>query len=86
MEMYKVKFSKTGERDLQRLTNPLYERIKKKILSLKKDSRPRGTKKMKSEVDRFRIRIGNYRILYGIDDQNQVVTIYRIAHRSEAYR
>jgi len=42
--------------------------------------------KVKTETNRYRIRIGDYRVLYSIDDNEQEIIIHRIVHRSEAYK
>ena len=56
--------------------------IDKKILTLSVNPRPRATKKL-TEKDGYRIRVGNYRILYTIDDEAKMVVIYRIKKRSK---
>nr|WP_198428762.1 type II toxin-antitoxin system RelE/ParE family toxin [Nocardia bovistercoris] len=55
------------------------------IIDLTGDPRPRGAKKLVGQSD-WRIRIGQYRIVYEIDDDEQVVTIMTVAKRSDAYR
>ncbi|MBI5202377.1 MAG: type II toxin-antitoxin system RelE/ParE family toxin [Elusimicrobia bacterium] len=52
---------------------------------LQKDPRPPGAKKL-SGVDGYRVRSGDYRILYSIDDAKRVVRVYRVGHRSDVYR
>lgn len=56
------------------------------IDALESDPRPRGCKKLFGPKDRWRIRFGDYHILYEIDDDEKVVTIFRVLHRKEAYR
>lgn len=53
---------------------------------LEADPRRRGAKKLTGFEHQWRIRVGEYRVLYEIDDDQRLVHIYRIAHRSEAYR
>lgn len=62
------------------------QRIVAKINGLAKDPRPRGSEKLAGYEDRYRLRQGNYRIVYLIDDQAGFVTIYRIGHRRDVYR
>jgi mRNA interferase RelE/StbE len=49
------------------------------------DPRPHGVKKLKAELDLYRSRAGDYRIVYAIDDHTKVIDIVRIRHRSKAY-
>ncbi|MGH9101893.1 MAG: type II toxin-antitoxin system RelE family toxin [Acidimicrobiales bacterium] len=55
-------------------------------LGLADDPRPRGCEKLAGMADAWRIRSGNYRVVYTIDDHVQVVTITRVGHRREVYR
>jgi mRNA interferase RelE/StbE len=62
-----------------------HERVVKSIIELEQNPRPRGVEKLKGS-EFWRIREGNYRIVYVIDDKNRTVTITRIGHRREIYR
>lgn len=57
-----------------------------KIQALASDPRPRGSEKLAGWSDRYRIRQGNYRVVYLIDDASSKVTIFKIGHRREVYR
>lgn len=57
-----------------------------KIRSLSEDPRPHGSEKLAGYDDRYRIRQGNYRLVYAIDDEVGRVTIYKIGHRKDIYR
>lgn len=50
------------------------------------DARPRGSEKLAGYEDRYRVRQGNYRIVYLVDDDASVITIYKIGHRKDVYR
>jgi mRNA interferase RelE/StbE len=50
------------------------------------DPRPHGCKKLRAKHDQYRIRIGDYRVIYEIDDKTVTVLIVRISHRKDAYR
>jgi len=65
---------------------PDRHRIIAKIQALAQEPRPRGSEKLAGYDDRYRIRQGNYRIVYLIDDRTSVVTIFKIGHRREVYR
>jgi mRNA interferase RelE/StbE len=62
------------------------QRIVEKIQSLAKGPRPHGSEKLAGYSDRYRIRQGNYRVVYLIDDDAEVVTIYKIGDRKDVYR
>ena len=57
-----------------------------RILSLRGDPRPPGVRKLVGALEGWRIRVGDYLILYQIDDDEQTVTVVRIRHRSDVYR
>jgi mRNA interferase RelE/StbE len=60
-------------------------RIVAKIAALASNPRPHGSEKLAGYDDRYRIRQGNYRVVYEIDDDANEVTIYKIGHRREVY-
>lgn len=62
------------------------QKIVSKIQALASDPRPRGSEKLAGYSDRYRIRQGNYRVVYLIDDPSSTVTIFKIGHRREVYR
>ena len=82
--MYRILIENRVKREIKRFPNEILRKIISTIEELKLDPRPAGVKKL-IEKDGWRIRIGNYRILYTIDDKNKVVTVYRIRHRKEVY-
>ena len=61
------------------------QRISKRMAALALEPRPNGVEKL-TATDSYRVRQGNYRIVYLIDDANQVVTITRVGHQRDAYR
>jgi mRNA interferase RelE/StbE len=62
------------------------EKIVSRIQALASNPRPRGSEKLAGYSDRYRVRQGNYRVVYLIDDQSSTVTIYKIGHRKDVYR
>ncbi|WP_336622327.1 type II toxin-antitoxin system RelE/ParE family toxin [Chlorogloeopsis sp. ULAP01] len=64
----------------------MQERIQRKIDKLANDPRPSGVGKLKNGENRYRVRVGNYRILYNICDDILLITVVRIGHRREVYR
>jgi mRNA interferase RelE/StbE len=83
--MFKVSISSSAERDLRHLDRPVKNRIVAAILALASDPRPHGCLKLKSEEGAWRIRVGDWRVGYSIDDTAREVFIFKIAHRSEFY-
>jgi mRNA interferase RelE/StbE len=83
---YSVVFTTLGERSIGKLDRSIAERIKSKILNLANDPRPLGSVKLAGSTDLYRIRLGDYRIVYRIDDQQQLMEITIIAHSREVYR
>ena len=82
---YKVEVILSAQKDLDNLEKRFFEQIKDKINSLKFNSRPPNCLKLTAE-EGYRIRSGDYRVLYRIDDKSKVIYIYRIKHRKESYR
>ncbi len=82
---YRVTIYRDAEKELRQVPRDDVKRIVSRIGRLAGDLRPLGSDKL-STLDRYRIRQGNWRILYEVDDHNREVTVVRIAHRREAYR
>jgi len=83
---YSVKLKPRAERDLDKLPDPIARRIWRKLFALEAEPRPSGCKKIEGEDDAYRIRIGDYRAVYLVDDQAKLVEVVRVAHRREIYR
>ncbi|MGH7381123.1 MAG: type II toxin-antitoxin system RelE family toxin [Candidatus Methylomirabilales bacterium] len=82
---YTVRLKPRTERELDRLPIAVARRIWERLLALERDPRPRGAAKLEG-VEGYRIRIGDYRVVYLVDDDQRVVDVARIAHRREVYR
>lgn len=82
---YLLKVIPKAQKDLDAITGRDFDVIKEKILRLSEEPRPFGCKKLTDE-EGYRIRAGDFRILYRIDEPAKEVTIYRVKHRREAYR
>jgi mRNA interferase RelE/StbE len=84
---YSVLFESRAERELEALPTEVLRRVDHKLQMLAGNPRPRGVRKLQGrEGGGYRVRVGDYRILYQIDDASKAVRIYRIKHRREAYR
>ena len=86
--MYTLLINRSAERDLRKLHGVIFERVNEKILALRNDPRSPGVRKLSGDLEGWRVRVGDYRILYQIqiDDDAQTVTIVRVKHRREIYR
>ena len=82
---YIVEIVPKAEKEFLKLPPIEQKKNRNKILSLEKGPRPVGAKKLK-ETEYFRIRAGDYRVVYGIDDDRKIVKILSIAHRKDVYR
>ncbi|MFY9493121.1 MAG: type II toxin-antitoxin system RelE/ParE family toxin [Minisyncoccia bacterium] len=83
--MNRILLERQAERDLDALDLSLKKRIVGRVLLLAKNPRPHGSKKLTGSASAWRIRIGDWRVIYEIDDRLREVKIYRIKHRSKAY-
>ena len=83
---YKISISKQALRELEKLPTKINQKISSAIDQLSKQPRPIGCKKIKGERDYiWRIRIGDYRVLYAIDDKVQIIDVRKIGHRKNIY-
>lgn len=85
MADYSISFVRSARKELESLPNPLLRRILTKIETLAKNPRPAGCKKLKGARDLWRIRIGEYRVVYSIRDREVRIEIITVRHRSQAY-
>ncbi len=83
--MYELKILGSAQRDLDRLHVKILSKIKDSIMCLANDPRPLDSVKLTNE-EGYRTRMGDYRVLYRIDDKSKELFIYRVKHRREAYR
>jgi mRNA interferase RelE/StbE len=74
----------SAEKDLDRLRGEAWQRVKEALLALRENPRPPGCTRLAGGG--WRIRIGDMRAIYDVDDDGQTVTILRVKHRKDAYR
>lgn len=82
---YSVYTTNRADRQLERLSSEAHDRVLAVILTLGDDPYPVESRKLKGR-DGHRIRVGDYRALYLVDEDAREVTVYRVAHRREVYR
>ena len=82
---YRVRIEKQASKSLEKLDVVVQKRVVEVIRSLTDNPRPPGSKKMKNR-DGWRVRVGDYRVIYGINDETSLVSVAKIGHRREVYR
>ncbi len=85
MESYKVLIKKSAAEELAKIPKKDLEKIGRRAGDLEQDPRPIGCQKL-SGKDKYRLRQGDYRIVYSVDDSRRIVDIYKIGNRREIYR
>lgn len=85
MAAYEIRLKRSAAKELEDVPKKERSKIVAKIQGLAKDPRPIGSEKL-TAAELYRIRHGNYRVLYEINDGEVVVTVIRVAHRREVYR
>jgi mRNA interferase RelE/StbE len=83
---YRVTFKASAEKSLGKLPKEIAARVIEKAAALANDPRPSGSVKLAGPSGLWRVRVGDYRIAYLIDDKEQTVDIRIVAHRRESYR
>jgi mRNA interferase RelE/StbE len=86
MGTYSVSAAPSFRREFRKLERPVQKRILDALESLISNPRPRGVEKLSENPKFFRLRAGDYRIIYTVDDANEVVVAYLVRHRKDAYR
>ena len=84
--MYRVLLERAAEKDLARLSSEIHARVIAAIQALAKNPRPSGCRKLAGSKHDWRIRVGDYRVVYEIADEIRVVRVNRVRHRREVYR
>jgi mRNA interferase RelE/StbE len=83
---YTIEFASSALRDFKALERAVQRRVTSRIDALAANPFPLGAKKLQGEPDVFRIRAGDYRIVYRIDGKRVTVLILKIGHRRDVYR
>jgi mRNA interferase RelE/StbE len=83
---YRITFKASADKSLDKLPKPLQSRVIRKIQSLALDPRPSGSAKLSGSDDLWRVRTGDWRVVYQVDNRQEVIDVRIIAHRREVYR
>ena len=82
---YSLVIKKSAERELRTIPKPDLRRVTERLRGLAQDPRPTGSEKL-SGHDRYRVRQGDYRTVYAVDDETRTVQVVKVGHRREVYR
>ena len=85
MRVYRVEITRAARKAIAALPTKMAEKIDAAIARLADDPRPPGSLKLKDTQRTWRIRVGQYRVIYDIYDENITIVVIRVAHRREAY-
>ncbi|MEM9540105.1 MAG: type II toxin-antitoxin system RelE/ParE family toxin [Cyanobacteria bacterium P01_E01_bin.42] len=83
---YSLQFKNSAAKEFRGLPTDIKQRIGEAVEELCFDPRPDGVVKLKGDDDLYRIRVGNYRVIYEIDDDEKALLIMRVRHRGDAYK
>jgi mRNA interferase RelE/StbE len=83
---YSLSIKSSAQRELDAVSDEAFARIDRKIAALTSAPRPSGCAKLAGYRDLWRIRVGDYRVIYIIDDAQRHVSVIRVAHRREVYQ
>ncbi len=86
MASYRIVLKPSVEKDLRSLTKSVVVRVWDRLEALANDPHPRQSVKLTGAERLYRIRVGDHRIVYGVDDEAKVVTVHYVRHRREVYR
>jgi mRNA interferase RelE/StbE len=86
MASFKVVSKPSLEKDLRSLPKSIIVRVMKQIDELANDPLPRKAVKLEGGNDLYRVRVGDYRVIYGVDQPAKLVTIHYVRHRRDVYR
>jgi mRNA interferase RelE/StbE len=82
--LYSLNFSRQALKELEAINEPFYTKIKQAIVALTLNPRPQGYKKLKDRHG-YRIRVGNYRVVYDIFDTELIIDVITLGHRKDVY-
>ena len=85
MASYSIEIKKSASKEIAKLPKVQLQRVVTKIQALSTNPRPEGCKKLSAD-EKYRIRVGDYRILYSIEDHQLIIYVVKVGHRKDAYR
>ena len=85
-ENYSIEFLRTAQKELSKLPKDIQQRIAVKIEELKTNPYPPGVKALKNGDGRLRFRVGDYRVIYKIEEDQLIILIVKVGHRRNIYK
>lgn len=85
MSVYRVEFTTAAAKEVRKLDPPIRRRLLAGISELEREPRPHGVRKLAGFENAWRMRVGDYRVLYEVIDDHVLVTVVRVAHRRDVY-
>lgn len=86
MATYKIEWKPSAIKELRKIDRPLIPRLTKAVEALSSNPFPSGARKLRSGEHSYRIRVGDYRVIYTVFRRQSTITIFRVRHRKEVYR
>jgi mRNA interferase RelE/StbE len=86
MASYRITLKRTAIKDLRSLPKNMLGRVQALLDKLSTEPRPRGTAKIQGEENMYRLRLGDYRIIYTLDDSTRTLDVLFIRHRRDVYK
>ena len=86
MARYSIEISRTAEKQLKKLNRDHQRQVVKAIVALADDPHPQGSRRLTGYEDIFRIRVGQYRVLYSVSGKKLIIIVLKIGHRKDVYR
>lgn len=86
MDTYRIEWKSSAVKELKRLDSAVIPRIVFSVQSLATNPRPSGVRKLQGSARSYRLRVGDYRVIYEIIDNVLLILIVRVRHRKDAYR
>ena len=86
MASYKIEWKNSAYKELQKLPRPMITRVVAAVSELSNEPYPHGVKKLVGSEFSYRIRIGDYRVVYEVFENRLIIEIIRVRHRKDVYR
>ena len=86
LQVYRLELTPAAARELRKLAPDVRRRVSRKIDALAANPRPSGVEKLEAEHDLYRVRVGDYRIIYTIEDDIVLVVVVKIGNRRDVYK
>lgn len=86
MDTYKIEWKRSATKDLRKLPRQMISKIVAAVDNLSSNPYPPGVRKLVTTENSYRIRIGDYRVLYNIVENRLIIEVIRVGHRKDVYR